>query len=218
MRMMPVSEIVMDFDLYPRQSINSQHVAEMCEAAKAGVDFPPVVIDKKSKRLTDGFHRYRKAIRLEEPEIAVVEKTYKTEGEMLLDAIRMNANHGRVLSAYDRTHCIILAGRMKIKDDAVATAMSITTDRLESLRIDRSATVKSGKTVQTIPLKRTIRHMAGKRLTKPQVEANEKLSGMNQQFYVNQVLMLITSGLLDRKDEKLMGLLKELRDRITEVL
>lgn len=218
MRMLPVSEIVLDFDLYPRQSINTQHVAEMCEAAKAGVDFPPIVTDKKSKRTIDGFHRVRKALRLKEPEIAVIEKTYKTEAEMLLDAIRMNANHGRVLSAYDRTHCIILAGRMKIKDNAIATAMSITTDRLESLRIDRSATVKTGKVVETVALKRTVRHMAGKRLTKPQVEANEKLSGMTQQFYVNQVLTLITSGLLDRTDEKLMELLGELRDKISEIV
>lgn len=218
MKMLPVSEIVLDFDLYPRQSINTQHVTEMCEAAKAGVDFPPVVIDRKSKRLTDGFHRHRKAIRLKESEIAVVEKTYKNEAEMLLDAIRMNANHGRVLTTYDRSHCIILAGRMKITDNVVATAMSITTDRLKSLRIDRTATVKAGRTIEAVPLKRTVRHMAGRKLTKAQVVANAKLSGMNQQFYVNQLLTLITSGMLDREDEKLMGLLVELRDKITEIV
>ena len=218
MRMVPISEIVLDFDLYPRQSINTQHVAEMCEAARAGVTLPPVVLDKKSKRLTDGFHRYRRAVRMEETEIAAVEKTYKSEADMLLDAIRMNANHGRILTAYDRSHCIILAGRMKITDKRIASAMSITADRVESLRVDRSATVKTGKTVSAVPLKRTIKHMAGKKLTKPQAEANEKLSGMNQQFYVNQVLMLITTGLVDREDEKLITLLRELRDRITEIV
>jgi hypothetical protein len=41
---------------------------------------------------------------------------------------------------------------------------------------------------------------------------------MNQCFYVNQILTLITTGLLDREDEKLMKLLGELRDKISEIV
>lgn len=51
-----------------------------------------------------------------------------------------------------------------------------------------------------VPLKKTIQHMAGKTLTTGQQKANEKLSGMNQSFYVNQVILLIENGLIDEKE------------------
>ena len=75
------------------------------------------------------------------------------------------------------------------------------------------------KTGQPLALKNTVRQQfAGKRLNQRQVEANDRLSGMNQQFYANQLIELIESKMLDLKDEKLMARLKILNDFLDEIL
>ena len=215
-----LSELVLDFDLYPRTQIDSHHVSEMVEAENAGVEFPPLVIDKPSKRIIDGFHRYKKHLRVYGPDatIPVVEKTYKNDAAMLLDAIRYNANHGRNLSSFDRMHSILLAGKLGLTDKAVAGALSTTVGRVEALRVSKSATVGNGKVKVTVPIKQTIRHMAGKKLTRPQVEANKKLGGMNQLFYVNQLLTLIESDLIDKENEDLIEALRKLHQKLEGML
>lgn len=64
--------------------------------------------------------------------------------------------------------------------------------------------------VEPIPLKRTIRHMSGHQLSQAQANANAKLSGMEQLFYVNQLLTLIENELIDRSNPQLMAALDRL--------
>lgn len=220
MREMKCAELVLDFDLYPRQQIDSQHVSEMIEADKAGVEFEPVVVDKKSKRITDGFHRHRKQVRMHGPDatIMAIEKDYKTDADMFLDAMRYNANHGRALATYDRAHAILLAGRLGIDDKGVADALGMTMERVATLRVDRHAKAGNGKLGRSVAIKRTIGHMAGKKLTSGQVAVNKKLGGMNQLFYVRQLLMLFEEDLIDRENEELMKELKVLREKLSESL
>ncbi len=195
------AEFIEDFDLYPRNNVDSSHIRSICEAMLAGVEFPPIIADKKSKRIVDGLHRRRAVIRAygADAEIDVIEKSYKNDSEMFLEAMRYNAAHGAKLDSADRVHCAIIAERLSIPIEAVAGALNITTDKLANLAADRTATVGNLK----VALKRTNRHFAGRKLTKRQREANERSSGMNQQFYVNQVIDLIESGFLDKEDDKL---------------
>jgi hypothetical protein len=212
MRKLKVGELVLDFDLYPRASISTHHVGELRRAVETGAALPPIVIDKRSKRVADGFHRTRLYSSLygDDHETEVVEKAYKNDGELFLDAIRYNAQHGLRMDTHDKTHCIIRAKALKVDSELLAGVLCIDPKRVGELRINRTA--MSGNL--TVPLKRTVKHMAGTQLTKPQVEANEKLSGMNQVFYVNQVITLIESDLLDTSDEELMNRLSRLSELI----
>ena len=184
MRKMKAIEVILDFDLYPRNNLDAFNIRNLVEALELGVELPPIVIDKKSKRAVDGFHRVRAAIRYggDLAEITVIEKSYKNDAEMFLDAMKYNADHGAKLDQADRVHCIIVAERLKISPEAVAGALHIPVDKVGALANDRIATCGSLR----IPLTRTNRHMAGRRLSKKQRAANERSSGMNQQFYVNQ--------------------------------
>jgi hypothetical protein len=206
MKKVKVGELVVDFSIYPRSDVDSQHITYMAEALDAGVHFPPIVIEKGSNRIVDGVHRTRmfKSRCGDDYEVEVIEKTYKNEPALLLDAIRLNAGHGRTLTMHDRTHCILLAAKMEVPEDELASALCMTVEKVGALRVDRIGTLHVGQTTRSIPLKRTIRHMAGKSLTKGQSEANDRLSGMNQVFYVNQVILLIESKLLNMDDEKLL--------------
>ncbi len=210
----PLSEVVLDFDLYPRGQIDSTNVSEMIDACKAGVELPPILLDRKSKRCIDGFHRYRRAERMKEPAIAATLKDYKSEAEMLLDALRLNAQHGRKLSPFDRTRASLLADKLGIERSAVAEALSVPIEKLESLQANKSARAGS----LTIPIKRTIHHMAGRKLNKRQVETNRKLSGSSQKYLVRQLIMLIGSKLLDMEDEELMEELGKLHEELGAVV
>lgn len=215
MRKMKVSELVLDFDLYPRASIDTHHAAEMGHAVAAGSVLPPIVIDKKSKRIVDGFHRQRVYSRLydEDFEVEVVEKSYKNDGELFLDAIRYNAAHGLRMDTSDKTKCILRAKELHVDADLLATALCIDPKRIGELTVTRTATAGG----LAVVLKRTNQHMAGRKLTKAQVQANENSSGMHQVFYVNQLIDLIESGLLNTGDEKMMTRLQHLGELIAGI-
>jgi hypothetical protein len=209
MKKYKLSELILDFELYPRGSVDSHHAGEIASAIEAGASMPPIVIDKKSKRITDGFHRWKAYRQLfdEDYQVECVEKTYKNEGEMLLDAMRFNASHGRALTSHDKAHCLIIAKKFKLSDHLVAQALNLTTGKIGTMRATKIGRI--GR--KPIALKRTIKHMAEKTLTKTQVVANEKLSGMNQLFYVNQIKILIENDLIDMENGDLLTGLNELK-------
>jgi hypothetical protein len=106
-------------------------------------------------------------------------------------------------------------GRALGLDDAtIAKCLHLTVDKVTELVIDRTA--RHGRI--SVPLKRTISHMAGKQLTKPQVDANDRLSGMNQVFYVNQIITLIENKLLNKEDAKLLSRLRVLHGLLDDIL
>lgn len=210
------SELVEDFDLYPRGDVDSSHVLSLVQAIESGVSLPPIIACKNTKRIVDGFHRRRAFMRLggEDAEVAVVLKTYKSDAELYAEAMLANAAHGRRLTPVDYSRATTKARALGMDDLTIAKCLHLTVEKLSDLVIDRSA--KCGKV--TVPLKQTIRHMHGKKLTKEQVTANDKLSGMNQVFYVNQIITLIKSELLDTDNERLMQRLKMLHELLEDLL
>jgi hypothetical protein len=215
MRNMKAIELILDFGLYPRNDLDPVNIRGLVEALESEIEIPPIVIDRKSKRVVDGFHRVRAYLQFggDEVEIPVVEKNYKDDAAMFLDAMRYNASHGAKLDTADRVHCTIIAERLHIPAESVAGALHISVDKVGELS-GRIATCGG----QPIALTRTLSHMAGKRLTKAQREANERSSGMNPQFYVNQVIDLLENDLLDRSNPKLMDRLAVLGKLLRKVL
>jgi hypothetical protein len=222
--MIPLADLVLDFDLYPRRQVDSHHVAAMVEAHHAGVKFPPIVCDEKSKRVTDGFHRVRTFERVfDDPttKVRVELRAYASDEEMFRDAMRMNASHGRALAAYDRTHCILRAEQLGITPEHIAADLQITTEAIGKLTANRVGELTGRKRnghARRVPLKRTIAHMSGQRLSKAQVAANDKLGGMQQLFYVNQLITLIENDLLDKGNDGLVEALRKLHGLLDGVL
>ena len=215
----PLASLTFDYTLFPRGQVDSQNVTYIREAIRAGAKLPPIVVCKKTRRVVDGFHR-GKAYRMEfgdHVKVEIVEKTYKGDKDLFIDACALNGAHGRALTTFDRSHIVVTAKTLGIDMDSVATALNMTTAKLTSLAVDRSAQV-NGDSVRTIPIKRTIRHMRGRTMTRPQEEANRKLSGMNQVFYVNQIITLIESDLLNKEDEELLKQLRVLHELLDDVL
>lgn len=202
------SQLVEDFDLYPRKDVDSVHITQIADAISIGEVMPPIVACKKTKRIADGFHRRRAFIRLHGPdaEVPVIWKTYANDGELFLDAMLLNSGHGRKLTSVDVVRAATKAKAFGLDEMTVAKALHMSVERVGALVVDRSATSAGG----SIAIKRTVRHMAGQKFTPPQVEANKKLSGMNQVFYANQIITLIENGMLDTANEELLSRLRHL--------
>lgn len=211
-----LSGLVLDRGLSPRARLNSNHVRQLAEAMRAGAKLPPIVVERKTSRVVDGFHRVEAHRRVHGPEALVEaqERDYADKGEFFLDAVRLNAAHGYRLAPYDHLRCVAVAEELSIDPRRVAGALSVRPSYVGDLQARRMGTELT--TRGPIPLKRTIEHMRGRALTPAQIEINQKLGGQSQQYYINQINLLVENGLLDlenpRVTEGLVRLLENLRN------
>jgi len=217
-------DLIEDFDLYPRSDVNNHHVQNIRSAIRAGCVLPPIIIDEKSRRIVDGFHRRRayKAEFGEDYELEVVANTYPSEREMFLDAMRYNSAHGQGLSPFDRARATLRAKALRISTEKIAQALNMTTGAIEKLCANKTGKVRLAKsegsgTVELIPIKRTIAHMAGQMLNKKQQAVNEKLTGSPAIVHVNELISLIESDLLDLTNDRLLDRLRHLGTLILEL-
>lgn len=222
---MKVCSLIFDGDLYPRRNIDTHAVRQMVRSLEAGAanDFPPIIIDKKTKKIIDGYHRCKAFLQYfgEDAEIWCEVKSYPNDKAIFLDAMKYNARHGIKMDRYDRVHCAIRAKALRIPFKDVARALSEPLDKFKKLVKERTVkapptmsddTMKNGTSViepdHDMPVKRIVDHM--EEFTEEQVEAHKKLGGMDQKFVVNQLLILIGADMVNTGDEKLMLKLQEL--------
>jgi hypothetical protein len=213
---MKVSELVFDFDLYPRSDVDDTHVAHIADAIRSGVEMPEVITCAESKRIIDGFHRTRAWIRVYGPdaEIAVIEKTYRSDRERFIDAMKYNAQHGHNLTPYDRARCFVRAEALRISVDVLAESLCMTVEavgKLKENRIGRLRVAHAADTGEKVPIKYMVRHFKNRAMSRAQVDAMKHLGGNNQVFVVNQLIRLIENDMLDVENKNLMERLSVLK-------
>lgn len=214
MKHIKASKVVLDYDLYPRHEVQAYNINLMVEALNAGGVLPPIIIDRKSKRVIDGFHRvkaYQKKYG-EDAKIPCIEKDYADEREMFAEAIDANSKHGRNLSMYDRARCLARAEDLKMDLSVVARVLNMTPDTLGRLKVARLGYFES----QPVVLKRTMAHLAGEELTKKQVAYNEQAGGMPATFFINQLISMIQSDSVDWDDERVAKDFSELYELLNK--
>jgi hypothetical protein len=220
MQKMKVAELIEDFGLYPRSQVDGSHVQKLAEALLAGETLPPIIVDD-SGRLIDGFHRRRAVLRVhgDDAEIEVEVRQYANERERYLDALRLNARHGKGITGAELTGAILKAEHFKLKPKVVASALGIRTERVEKIRQTKTAELRQAVMAhgKKIPLKRSVYHLAGKTLTDPQAEAMDMLPGQPQALLVQQLIRLIETNSLDLDDERVVTGLARLRDLLVSL-
>ena len=209
-----ISGLVLDRELSPRERLGSNHIRQLVEALKSGAILPPIVVDRTTSRVVDGFHRVEACRRVfgREAMIEIVEKDYADEGELFLDAVRLNSGHGIRLAPYDQLRCMMIAERLSIDTSRMAGALSVRPSYVGELRTRRMGAQLASRS--PVPLKRTIEHMKGKSLTPTQVQANQKLGGQSQLFYVNQINLLAENGLVNLESRALREGLRRLLENL----
>jgi hypothetical protein len=175
---------------------------------KAGKTLPPVRVEKTTLKVVDGWHRieaYRK-LNGDDFKIDAELVEYGSSSDMFQDAIRLNASHGASLSTMDKAHCLAKAQEFHLEQGVIATLLNITTDRATEIVSNRLAL--SGE--NSVVLKGSTAHLAGKMLTQEQEGYNRKAGGMHQSFYINQVIAMLESDSVDWDDSRVISGLKKL--------
>jgi hypothetical protein len=212
------AELVEDLDLYPRLRVDALHVARLAEALSAGASLPPIVVDRQSRRIVDGVHRRRAYLRVYGPAATVpVEwRDYASEAELLADALRLNAGHGRALTTAEHVRAAILAERVGLDRKTVAECLSVREQVLERLCERRIATTETG--VERVVLKPAMERLAGRALDEEALAANQLLNGNRAAYFARCLVGLLRADALDRDDERLVAVLRELADLLREWL
>src|SRR5262245_12055680 len=142
-----IAELVEDDSIYPRHAIDADNVRRIAEALQSGIQVPPVIADSKSKRIVDGWHRVR-AYRRVHGDQAVIDvefRSYRSELDIIKDAVALNSAHGRHLDRIDQVRAVLLLEKAGATPKVVATILHITTERVERLRVRVAEAPKSGE-------------------------------------------------------------------------
>jgi len=205
-----LATLVFDFNIYPRHKVDQYHVKEMCDSLLVGNMPPPIIVERKTKRVVDGFHRteaYRKVFGLD-GKIPAIVKEWPDEASMMLEAVASNSTHGRALTPQDRVRCIALLEQRGLQPDQMATALCMTPQKITEMKATRIAQYN----MEPVVLKRSAAHLAGQELSSDEMEYNTKAGGLNQTFYVNQVIAMLDKDTVNWENNVLVGALRKLHE------
>lgn len=216
-----VKDLVRDMDIYPRAKLDTQNVSMLVDAIRSGIDLPPITADRTTSKVVDGFHRCAANERLFGEDEALVEvewEDFEDETEMFRVSARVNSNHGKKLSSYDKDVCVTKAETFGIDIEDIAFDLSIPADKLRR-RVTVSGSIERMPGVmdqKPIALKRDFRHLEGKPLNQAALEAHAKANGAGVLYSARDVIRRIESGTVNWKHESVIRTLIRLREVLAE--
>lgn len=199
---LPLAALVEDLTIYPRHAVDPHHIASLVDAIRAGNTLPPIIVEKGTNRIVDGMHRARALRKVlgENGTVAAITKEYATEADLLLDAISMNASHGRKLDRMDQARAVLLAEAAGVSVQAISVVLHMPEEKVQQLRIRVAYTEPGGPPVV---LKRPAAHLSGKILTEEQRHAHQSMPGTSLLLTARQLRISLESGIANSEDGKL---------------
>lgn len=196
-----VATLVEDFQFYPRQKVDSVNVADIARALTSGVEIPPIIVERKTRRVVDGFHRCRAFVRVfgKTALIPVLWVEYETEDQMYLDSISRNSGHGMRLSRQDQIRCALRAEELGIPTQKIAIALRVLPTRIVELQ--HKIVIVEG---EKIPVKPVAIHLQGREITTGQAEAMKRFGGLKLRQHLRQLKEALEGDLWDRTDSELV--------------
>ena len=199
-----LESLIKDYTVYPRDRIVETNVTNMIKALEVGIALPPIVVDRATLRIVDGFHRFEAHRKFFGPDSDIaVEFEEHDDASLFIRAMETNTGHGVSLSQFDKVKCVKKGESFGITRDVIANALGMTRERLEG-----SITRKTSGDGEI--LKRTVGHFSGKPMTQSQKAFNVKAGGMDQKFYIDQVTALLESNSINWDNENVMESLQNL--------
>ena len=127
-----LADIVIDLSIRTREP-ERYTIAIYRQALKAGTVFPPMVLERETKRLVCGHHRYG-MYRLEyDPEelVPCLLESYPSELALWERAVADNAEHGRPLDTWDKKRIALQMERLGGDKEKIASLLGVSVGRLE---------------------------------------------------------------------------------------
>ena len=213
----PIASLIEDFEIYPRHDVDSTHISDLARAIRAGNELPLPLVDEKSLRIIDGFHRVRawRKVHGNDGSIKVETKRYKTEAELIKDAVSLNAAHGRKFDQQDRTRCVLMLQKIGESEKNIALTLNTTQERVKELLV--RVVIVSGEREPVKPVAWPTNE-SPRKFTPSQLEVAKSSSGWRPQQTVTQLTKEIKAKVIDLTNEALIEKLWELHDVIEEVV
>jgi hypothetical protein len=198
LRTVALMSLVEDFHVYPRHAVSSMHVLDIVRALEAGQDLPPPVVDAKTLRVVDGFHRVRALRRHlgDDAKVQVDARTYDSDAALFIDAATLNASHGRRLDRHDQVRVIYRARELGADDHLIAVALAVPDERVTKLEV-RIATGPAGESVAT---KLGATHLGGRTLDDEQVKALREMRGAQISRPIREITRQLEAGIVNLDD------------------
>lgn len=211
--------LILDWNLWPRHEsgdLDSTNLKRMKVALTANIELPPVIADKKSLRIIDGFHRVTAYLSVfgDDADIMADFRQYKNDAEMFVDSARFNSAHGLPLSPKDRAHTILKARKFKIPMPIIAEAIGMSKEQAKAFLEKRTAKTQNG---ESIPLPGGALSLAGKTLTKTQQEKIKGINGMKAASNAKILLNELDVGAFIINDN-FIKTLTQLKEKIDKIL
>ena len=224
-----VSEIIFDEELYPRESYNWQTGYDYSQSMLAGAKFPPITLAlyRGKKYLVDGKHRLEAIKLLKKDTINAVTHTGWSKEKIYKEAVKLNITHGRGLSPYEKRKIALKLMEMKCKNSEISKLIQVPENKLTSFvgerlvnsitgeEIDEESGSKIAKEIGRAILKSGVKHFAGNTLGSgdfQEIQSTQKDFYMSSQMsLLNQLVELLEKDLLNRKDKRIMDLIRRIK-------
>lgn len=189
-----ISDLIMDWNIYPRHEESSVKVTEYFNALQAGAVFPPIRVDNETQKVVDGFHRLRVHKRAKLDEIEAEFYSFESEAEMVFWGIRWNVQHGLRLSRYDQSRCLNIGRIYGLDDGEIAEALCLTIDKITKLEADRVRL--HADTKMPIEVKKIVADITTDTVTQKQINAQKKFNAMGAEYHIKRAYDTLKHGFL----------------------
>lgn len=211
-----LASLVEDFSLYPRHTVSDSHILDLVRALQSGITLPPIIAERKSKRVVDGVHRRRALLKhFGEDAVTPVElRDYENDAALFLDAVDLNSAHGRKLDRHDQTRIVLRLRELHVPDQQIALRLHVPEPTITQLAI-RVVIAPSG---EQLPSKRGLEHMRGTTLTDAQVSVMGSVRSAEAGRLCLELTRLLSAEMVDLRDEQIRARLIELERAIQSAL
>ena len=211
-----LASLVEDFSLYPRNSVDQVHISDLVRAIQSGQELPLIVVDEKTLRIVDGVHRGRALTRVlgGDAKVKVEVRRYESDAALFLDAVALNANHGRKLDRHDQVRIVLRLRELNVDDKTIAVALHVPEPTIPTLSV-RVVYDQSGS---AHPAKRGLKHISGQTLTDEQLKTIQSVRSAEAGRLCIELTRLLDNELVDLEDEVVVGRLQSLSKSIDSAL
>lgn len=215
-----LASLVEDLDMYPRTQVSSVHVTTLISAIEAGCELPPLIVDRKSKRIVDGFHRRRAYLKVlgSDASVEAELRTYKSDAELFAAAVEANTAHGLPLQEIEKRRVVFRLDDLGVGSDRIASALRTSPDKIDKIRLKVATVTEGGGSIRLEPLKRPLFHKQGSEMTEAQAKAHRSAPGTSYALTIRQLRDAVRFDLLDRTDGRIIEALQALSEDIATYL
>jgi hypothetical protein len=230
---LPIIEVVYDPSLQQRAvQVEPVHLKRLLDALETGAMFPAIIIDKASRRIVDGIHRYHAIKKYAEkyPEkfngevtILCEEREFFSDDEMFKFVLAANSAHGMPWAPIDKQRITLEAQRRGISLPEVSELIRMPLPQLEKVSATAIVRPATDGELRKEPLKNTLpktvrEAWAGKVLTTEQQDVNNKFGGMRLNYYIENLTLYLKADCWKLTDEPDRQRFRELQQLLTNAM